>query len=445
MRSALVISALLLATSAFAQNAALVTTPPMGWNSWDAYGTTIDEKQFRASAQWVASYLKPAGYQYVTIDEGWYEGTPGAADKNEHLVVDSNGRFIPDSVRFPSSTNGTGLAQLADYVHSLGLKLGIHVLQGIPKAAVTADSPIEGSSFHAKQAANIAASCQWDTKTWDLQENDAAQAYYDSIVRLYASWQVDLIKIDCIASRPYKGEEIRMFHEAIAKSGRPIILSLSPGAAPMNEAENMRAYSQQRRISDDVWDIWESTGTFPQGINDQITRAAKWTPWAGRGVWPDLDMLPLGQLRPAPGWGAPRASRLTLEEQRSMINLWSIVRSPLIYGGDPQSTDDATLALLTNADVIAVDQHSHNNYAIMLNKDYAVYIATPDSGPGTYIAVFNRQDAPQTVTVPWSKLGLAQPTTRPYKIKDLWTKSESVASTLTLPLAPHASTILLIH
>ena len=183
---------------------------------------------------------------------------------------------------------------------------------------------------------------------------------------------MDLIKIDCIASRPYKGEEIRMFHEAIAKSGRRIVLSLSPGAAPLNEAANLQQYAQQWRISDDVWDVWQSTAPFPQGVNDQIARAARWLSSAGPGHWPDLDMLPLGQLRPSPGWGEPRATRLTHDEQRSLINLWSIVRAPLIYGGDPAQTDPWTLALLTNPEVIAVDQHARHPANVLLTDSLAV-------------------------------------------------------------------------
>jgi alpha-galactosidase len=436
-RFAALVSAISFSLAAAAQSTPLAPTPPMGWNSWDSYGMTINEKSFRANAEWIARNLKPAGYQYVTIDEGWYESEPSAANPDEHLVLDQYGRFIPDSGRFPSSANGAGFAPLADYVHSLGLKFGIHVLQGIPRKAVAANSPIEGSSFHAKEAANTSSTCQWDAKNWDLQENEAAQAYYDSIVHLYASWHVDLIKVDCIASRPYKGEEIRMFHEAIVKSGAPIVLSLSPGAAPMNEAQNLMQYSQQWRISDDVWDVWQSTGAFPQGVNDQIARAAKWLPYAGPGHWPDSDMLAIGELKPSPGWGKPRASNLTHDEQRSMINLWSIVRSPLVYGGDPVETDARTLALLTNPEVIAVDQHSRNNKNVVLTHDLAVYTATPESGRGLYVAVFNRKDTPQTVNLSWNELGLSGAT---HAVHDLWSNdSPASASSLQITLAPHAS------
>jgi hypothetical protein len=453
MRLLLAAAVLLLPSLAFAQakQPDLAPTPPMGWNSWDAYGTTIDEQSFRANAQWIAQHLKPFGYQYVTIDEGWYEPRALAAtNSSEQLVLDPYGRFIPALDRFPSAAKGAGFAPLADYIHSLGLKFGIHILQGIPRKAVAENLPIEGSPFKAKEAANTFATCQWDTKNWDLQENPAAQAYYDSIVRLYASWHVDLIKIDCIASRPYKGEEIRMFREAILKSGAPIVLSLSPGPAPLNEASNLEQYAQQWRISDDVWDVWQSTGPFPQGVNDQIARAAKWLPYAGisngQGHWPDSDMLPLGNLKPSPGWGSPRATRLTPDEQRTMINLWSIVRSPLVYGGDPLSTDPATLALLTNPDVIEVDQHSRNTKAPILTPDLAVYTAEPgvdpdgNSPPGAYVAIFNRMDTPQDISLSWTSIGLAS---RPHHLRDLWTHAESTArGPLAVTLAPHASTIL---
>jgi len=421
----------------------------MGWNSWDAFGTTIDERSFRASAQWIAQHLKPFGYQYVTIDEAWFDEAPPAdgSDNPSKRYMDDYGRLIPAPVRFPSSAGGKGFAPLADSIHALGLKFGIHVLNGIPRLAVAANSPILGSDFTAQAAANTHSTCQWNSDNYDLKDNAAAQAYYDSIVRLYASWHVDLIKIDCIAAGPYKGEEIRMFHQAIAKSGAPIVLSLSPGPAPLDEALNLRKYAQQWRISDDVWDVWHNTSTtktFPQGLNDQIANAAQWLPYSGNGHWPDLDMLPLGQLGPAPGWGKPRATRLTPDEQRSMIDLWAIVRSPLIFGGNPAETDPATLALLTNPAVLDIDQHSCNNKNVILTDDLAVYTANPVSSTGTYVAVFNRKDVPQAVDLKWSRIGLADLTYRPYRMEDLWTGAETASPSLKLTLPPHASTILVV-
>jgi alpha-galactosidase len=425
----------------------LAVTPPMGWNSWDSYGATIDEAQFRSSAAWVAEHLKASGYQYVTIDAEWFEADPIAEGnkKNGHLQLDSSGRYTPALNRFPTAANGAGFAPLAAYVHSLGLKFGIHVLQGIPKEAVAQNYPVEGSAFHARDAANVAAGCQWNSDNYDLAVTPAGQAYYDSIVRMYASWNVDLIKIDCIASRPYKGDEIRMFHEAILKTGRPILLSLSPGEVPFDEASNLARYSQQWRISDDTWDLWHSTAPYPQGVNDQFPRAAKWVSAqsqdAAGGHWPDADMLPFGRLGPAPGWGNARDSHLTHDEQRTLFNLWCMMRSPLMYGGDPAATDDWTLALLTNRAVLDVDQHSHNNKSAMLTDALAVWTADGASKSDHYVAVFNRLDTPQTIHLEWQSLGLNW---HSYQVHDLWTRyiaNDRTAIDVTLP--PHGSSLML--
>jgi len=426
----------------FAQTASsqtLAPTPPMGWNSWDSYGATIDEAHFRTASAWVAANLKSSGYQYVTIDAEWFEpdAAPEGNKKDATRLLDANGRYIPAPNRFPSAANGAGFAPLAAYVHSLGLKFGIHVLQGIPKDAVAQNLPIEGSSFHAKDAANTAAGCQWNPDNYDLQTGPAGQAYYDSIVRLYASWGVDLIKIDCIASRPYKGDEVRMFHEAIAKSGRPIVLSLSPGEAPIDETANLQRYAQQWRISDDTWDLWHSANSYPQGVNDQFPRAAKWIAAQQPGHWPDADMLPFGRLGPAPGWGKARDTRLTHDEQITLMNLWCIMRSPLMYGGDPAATDDWTLALLTNYQVLAVDQQSHGNKSVLLTDSLAVWTAIPEKRGGWYAAVFNRLDTPQQVDLAWKDLGIPA---GHHVVSDLWSQTDlNDQTSLRASLAPHAS------
>ena len=221
--------------------------------------------------------------------------------------MDDSGRYTPAVNRFPSAANGAGFKPLADYVHSLGLKFGIHILRGIPKLAVEKNLPIAGSSFHAADAADSSDTCPWNFDNYGIDgSKPGAQAYYDSIAKLYASWEVDLIKVDCISSRPYKGDEIRMLSTALAKTGRPIVLSLSPGPAPLEKTDEMRKYAQMWRISNDIWDLWHSTVDYPQGLGDQFANVAKWAGKAQPGHWPDADMLPLGYLGPAPGWGQPR-------------------------------------------------------------------------------------------------------------------------------------------
>ncbi len=208
-----------------------------------------------------------------------------------------------------------------------------------------------------------------------MKDTPAGQAYYDSIARLYAGWGVDLIKVDCIASRPYKGAEIRMLSEALRKTGRPIVLSLSPGSAPLDKLDEMRKYAQMWRISDDVWDEWHSDVEYPQGLGDQFPRVAKWAPFSKPGHWPDADMLPLGYLGPSPGWGKARQTRLSPAEQRTMMTLWSIFRSPLMMGGDLPHNDAETTALLTNDEVLAVDQHSTGGRAVLQSPVASVWTA----------------------------------------------------------------------
>lgn len=420
-------------------NTLLAATPPMGWNSWDGYGTTINEEQVKTNAAWLAKHLKPYGWQYVTIDMEWFVTNPTAEgnSKTSLYALDANGRYIPAENRFPSSAAGKGFKPIGDYIHSLGLKFGIHILRGIPKKAVEANSPIEGSSYHAAEAADTGETCPWNPDNFGADSTKpAAQAYYDSIVKMYANWGVDLIKVDCIASHPYRGEEIRMLGAALAKIKRPIALSLSPGAAPLDKVEEMRKFAQMWRISDDIWDLWHSDVPYPQGLGDQFANVVKWAGLAQPGRWPDADMLPLGYLGPAPGWGQPRRSRLSHDEQRTLMTLWSIFPSPLMIGGELTKADDWTVSLLTNKEVIAVDQHSSGNHPLQVNENSLLWLAN-SSRPGEfYLAAFNRSAVEQKVEYEWSALGLKG---KRYALRDLWEKKNlPQASKFSVVLAPHA-------
>ena len=422
----------------------LAQTPPMGWNSWDAYGESVSEADIRANAQWMAQNLKSHGWEYIVVDMGWYitnhTGETNAKDSKYRL--DEFGRFTPATNSIPSANSGAGFKPLADYVHSLGLKFGIHILRGIPKQAVDANLPVEGSSFRAGDAADTKDSCPWNPFNYGVDPaKPAGQAYYDSIARLYAQWGVDFLKVDCISSHPYKGEDIRMIREALDKTGRAIVLSLSPGPAPLDKAREMQKYAQLWRISDDVWDVWKTTENFPQGPGNQFARAADWAAHSGPGHWPDADMLPLGSLRPRAGWGESRETRLTKEEQRSLLTLWCIVRSPLIMGGNLTALqrDPWTTSLLTNDEMLAVDQHSKDSRAAIQTENSAVWVSRPAEGPGYYVAVFNLSDQPQTLQYDWTELGLAA---GQYQVRDLWEHKEAgPIALLKLNLSPHASTL----
>ena len=425
-------------TPANASAPILAATPPMGWNSWDSYGTTVREEQVKANADWMAAHLKQHGWQYIVVDMEWFVTNPVAEGNatNFKYAMDDSGRYTPALNRFPSAAQGAGFAPLASYVHAKGLKFGIHILQGIPREAVRKNLPIAGSSFHAADAANTSGTCNWNHDNFDLKDTAAGQAYYDSIARLYAGWGVDLIKVDCIASRPYKGAEIRMLSNALRKTGRPIVLSLSPGAAPLDKVEDMRKYAQMWRISDDIWDEWHSDVAYPQGLGDQFPRTAKWATLSEPGHWPDADMLPLGYLGPAPGWGKARQTRLSPAEQRTLITLWSVFRSPLMMGGDLPHSDGATTALLTNDEVLAVDQHSTSNRPVIQTADTSVWTASPVQGAGRYVAVFNTSEHPEELSYTWEQLGWSPGR---YGLRDLWEHTDSrPADRLTVRLAPHA-------
>jgi alpha-galactosidase len=417
---------------------ALAVTPPMGWNSWDGYGTTIGETDFKANADWFAKHLKPYGWQYVVVDMEWFVLNPVAEgnSKTFQYSMDQFGRYTPPASRFPSAAGGAGFKPLADYVHALGLKFGIHILSGIPKQAVAQNLAIEGSTYHAADAADASDTCSWNFDNYGIANKAAGQAYYDSIARLYASWPVDLIKVDCISSRPYKGDEIRMLREALDKTHRPIVLSLSPGPAPREKLEEMRKYAQMWRISNDIWDLWHSTVEYPQGVGDQFANAAKWQGAAEPGHWPDADMLPVGYLGPAPGWGGPRQTRLTHDEQHTLLTLWSIFGSPLMIGGDLKSDDEWTIALLTNPELIALDQHSTGSRPVVTTENTVIWLSKPASGSGNYLAVFNISPEAENIRYDWKELGLA---TQEYQVRDLWEgKDLGRAKSLDLKLASHA-------
>jgi alpha-galactosidase len=432
----------LAAPQASQQTDELAPTPPMGWNSWDSYGTTITEDDFKANARWLAEHLKSYGWQYAVVDMEWFVTNPSAEgnSKNSQFSIDGNGRYIPAPNRFASAANGAGFKPLADYVHSLGLRFGIHILAGIPKQAVKDNLPIAGSNFSAAEAANTADICPWNPDNYGLDPaKPAAQAYYDSIAKRYASWGVDLIKADCIASRPYKGDEIRMLSLALRKTGRPIVLSLSPGAAPIEKTDEMRKYAQMWRISDDIWDLWHSTVAYPQGLGDQFPRVAKWAGLAEPGHWPDADMLPLGYLGPAPGWGKPRQTRLTHDEQRTFLTLWCMFRSPLMMGGNLPKNDAWTTSLLTNPEVIEVDQHSSGNHPVISTDKIVVWLAQAAAAGTYYVAIFNLGEVNETVQYSGKDLGLGGAT---YKLRDLWEQRDlGAAAAITAKLPAHGTAL----
>lgn len=424
------------ARSAVAQEKMLAPTPPMGWNSWDSFGPTVKENEVRANADTMAQKLAKFGWQYVVVDIEWYQPqakSHGYIARGE-VTMDSYGRFVPSPNRFPSAAGDAGFKPLADYVHSKGLKFGIHIMRGIPREAVDKNLPIKGTNFHAADVADKLNVCHWadmeDTYGVDMSK-PGAQAYYDSIAELYASWGVDYVKADDM-SRPYRGPEIHALSSALKKTGRPIVLSLSPGPAPVEKYEDLKANAQLWRISNDFWDRWID-------IKHQFDLMKAWQGKVHPGGWPDADMLPLGHIGLRAERGNDRASLLTHDEQYTLMSLWSIFRSPLMFGGDLPSSDAFTFDLLSNPEVLAINQHSDNGHESYRNGNTIVWTADGSTSNSKYVAVFNIGDSVDTIDIPWSAVGVPG---KPAEVRDLWqhTDARNIVG-VRLSLRPHASVL----
>jgi alpha-galactosidase len=447
----------LVAGVAGGQTPGVAPTPPMGWNSWDSYGLTITEPQFRANVQVQKEKLLPFGWQYAVVDEGWFFENPLDRETPDklHYAIDSHGRYVPVPARFPSAgkegagvlsaavdgrtmvatVEETSFVDLGRFVHAQGLKFGIHIVRGIPRASVERNLPIAGSSFKAQDAADKTDVCPWDPTNWGVKDTPAGQAWYDSLLAQYAGWGVDLLKVDCISDHPYKVDEIRMIRKAIDKTGRPMVLSLSPGPTNLSHAEEVSSLATMWRISDDIWDTWQKPDKkFPQTVKSQFARFAAWEKYAKPGDWPDGDMLPLGELRPEPGWGKGRTSALTPDEQRTQLALWAIARSPLIVGANLTLLDAKTLAMLTNRELIAIDQTSTGSAEVLHEGDLIVWRSK--LADGVAIAVFNTGDVAMQVDRKFEDLGAGA---GERAVHDVWSGKElGRRSGMSMELAPHA-------
>ncbi|MEK3875989.1 glycoside hydrolase family 27 protein [Paenibacillus sp. FSL M7-0420] len=380
--------------------------PPLGWNSWDCYGAAVTEAEIRGNAEYMAEHLKDFGWSYITVDIQWYE--PGAVSSLYRpfvpLVMDEYSRLMPAENRFPSAAGGQGFKPLADYVHSLGLKFGIHIMRGIPRQAAHAGTAILGTEATAREIAHTNSICPWNTDMYGVDASkEGAQAYYNSLFELYAQWGVDLVKVDDIAaSRLYDTHqpEIALISRAIENCGRPMVLSLSPGPAPVEYAQHFTEHANMWRITDDFWDRWEL-------LLDMFSRCRSWQGIPQAGSWPDCDMLPLGHIgvRSVDGGGDDRWTRFTRDEQLTMMSLWSIFRSPLIFGGELRDNDDWTLSLLTNREVLRMQRESHGAREALYRDELIVWTAAHDDGT-RYAAVFNTSNSPLPVDLSLEEIGL---------------------------------------
>ena len=406
---------------------AFAPRPPMGWNSYDYYDTAVTEQDVRDNARYMAEFLRPYGWEYVVVDIQWYASRPNAMRERYQYIpfgklhMDGYSRLIPDPERFPSSAGGAGFRPLADYVHSLGLKFGIHIMRGIPRAAAHGACPILGAEATAAQVADPGSVCRWNPDMYGVLDTEAGQAYYDSIVSLYASWGVDFIKCDDICNtdnweapnpRSYGGKhEIEMLHRAILKTGRPIVLSLSPGPALLDMAWHYGMNANMWRITDDMWDRWDH-------VRAMFQRCELWSGQLRPGRYPDCDMLPLGRI--GYGFGDERSSRLTREEQRTVMTLWCVFGSPLMLGAQLTSLDAWTLSLLTNRAVLDLLDPENDRRQLRRDEDTAIWrLVTPEGE--VYAALFNLSDEDRQIGVDMDELGAAAAR----RARELWTGEEA--------------------
>lgn len=409
-------------------------TPPMGWNSWDCYGPNVTESEVKANTDFMAKKLKKYGWEYVVVDIRWYvanDKSHGYNETNPQYNIDSFGRFQPAVNRFPSSAGGKGFKPLADYIHSKGLKFGIHIMRGIPVVAVENNLPIMGTNKTAADIYSDSMQCKWlhDMYTVDASK-EGAQAYYNSIINLYASWGVDFIKCDDL-SRPYHKKEIEMLRKAIDHCGRKIVLSMSPGETPIEDANHAAANANMWRVINDFWDNWPE-------LKAHFDIFRRWNAYRTYGAYPDGDMLPLGHIGIRAERGEDRQSKFTKDEQYTLMTLFAIFKSPLMFGGDLPSSNPFSISLLTNKAVLDVLNKSTDNRELYHDDKEVIWTANNPNGKDIYLALFNISDTDRDITISLQKtIGM----TGSYKMTDLWTHKSKTGSKnkLTFPVGAHGT------
>jgi alpha-galactosidase len=402
-------------------------TPPMGWNSYNCFGSAVHEDEVKANADYMAKNLKQYGWQYIVVDFLWsYDNPPGSNIGNPFqsrlqdgsyipwLTMDQWGRLSPQPTKFPSAFGRKGFGPLAAYVHSLGLKFGIHVMRGIPRQAVWAKSPVKGTNgITADMVADTNSKCPWMNHMYGLDmKKPGAQEYLNSLLELYADWGVDFIKVDDL-SRPYSEPEIEGYSKAIAHCGRPIVLSLSPGATPVAEADHAVQYANMWRMADDFWDNWKE-------ITGMMNYAKQWVGVSNPGHWPDCDMIQIGKLSKRGPVGEERYSRFTEDEEYTHMTFWSIFRSPLMLGGNLPENRPFELSLFTNSEVLAVNQQGENPRQLYEKDGKMIWYSHAQGGKDVYVAMFNLSEQPVDIDFSFASVGLIGKIT----VRDLWKKQD---------------------
>ena len=410
-------------------------TPPMGWNSWDCYETRVNEQQLLDAATYQAKHLRAFGWEYIVCDIQWSAPpTPMGTQGYRNFValqLDEWGRQLPDPERFPSSAGGRGFAPIAEKIHAMDQKFGIHIMRGIPRQAVHARMPVKGTDATADQIASPFSISRWNGDMYGVLDTPDGQAYYDSLFEQYAAWGVDFVKVDDICntnmypSQPYSAEkEVEMIARAIDRCGRPMVLSLSPGPAVIEKAWHLTEHANMWRITDDFWDDWKL-------LKEMFWRCEVWQAHVSPGNWPDCDMLPLGLI--GAGHEHPRLTCFTREEQRTLMTLWCVFRSPLMMGGVLPEMDEWTLSLLTNARLLRLMKHSYGARQVSRDENEAVWHTLDEDG-SEYWALFNLSDEERVIEAP-------APSKAPRMVTELWEREGLLLGATSAKVPAHGAVI----
>lgn len=421
--------------SAFGEEgpAAEAPTPPMGWNSFDSYGVYLHENAALANIDAMAEKLKPHGYDFFVVDNGWFgeyelqQGTIFPAEKHaSDLHLNEYGYFLPSKCYFPN-----GFESLEERCRMHGLKFGVHLMRGIPRKAYELNLPIKGTNYTARDVAitDPKLNCKWCTYCYGVNmDHPGGQAWYDGLIQHISDLGIDFIKYDDIVPYP---REIEGVARAIRKTGKPIVLSLSPGGkVDPNAIESFRM-ANMLRVTHDIWDEQKD-------IDACFDAWRKWQGCEQPGFWIDMDMIPFGQLQlmsppskdqsktlmdkgdiALAGKGVHRWCQLTQAQKQTFIALRALAASPLMVGGDLATIDEHSLSLVTNSQMLACNQNGVMGKCLFQRDGVEVWQALKKGQSDTgWVGIFNRSDKVQGLTITPEMLGIDLDLT--LQVQDVW-------------------------
>ena len=362
----------------------LTQLPFMGWSSWSSIRKNPTEESLKKAADILAAKFKSHGYQYVNLDD-FYQ-------LDWTTTVDHYGRWVVDPRKFPH-----GMKSLGDYIHKKGLKFGLYVTPGIPKAAVDRNTPIEGTPYHAKDIADLS---KGQERSYNFQNmyyidysKPGAQEFIDSWAKLLASYGVDYLKIDGVGT--WDIPDIKAWAKALKNTGRPIHLELSNNL-DIKSVSTWKDLSNGWRTSRDVESYGKETITDWDHVSKRFAQAANWQRYAGPGGWNDFDSLNVAN---------GNLDGLTDEEKRSYVSLWAIAASHFVIGSSLTSLDNYGVSLLTNDEIIAADQSGVAGKRLSRTSTSQVFYQHLSDGSYN-IGLFNTGPSKETVSVKWTALGI---------------------------------------